>query len=542
MTIYAAWTSDYIVRFSSDESSVTGVMPPMVVRSNVNTPVPYCRYEYSKEVDVFTYHNDRSLWQDTSRYDTEQVKTRRFGHWAYAVGGSTYKLYPGTTFSLPMAYNLNEAPVLTFTAMWERSVYKMLFTVYGKTYCEVAIDNQSNMVVVPEWDPEPTISNNMFMGWSIPEGSIIGGDESSPLTICGEDGEPIVCGAAKTPVVRADDEIPVYDTDNEAVVVLIEDRQFNVVFKYIEDGIPKTREFTVPQNYRVPDFHIKNNYEDEHGRRFKFRYWLLDSGNITSSLTVLSDCVLVAVYDEVAEMDFAESAESDLVDYQQVESASSQLADSTTSFWWCEHLLEFPVDSSSSSLLDSSCSIFNCGLCGLDPTASGPHFEELWECPYVKMLAHMYGKPTEKEVPNDFRQLSVIDISDVETLLNVLFKINLDIAHNEYFLKIDIPEASNWWYGYTTGSDIMCVGEGDEVVCGPEEPQPGDEVVCKRPSERYVYQSPNVFNWISFEPTVELKFSNFHAANQVQNNKLICTIGEYTLRRIVPVNREIWGF
>ena len=81
---------------------------------------------------------------------------------------------------------------------------------------------------------------------------------------------------------------------------------------------------------------------------------------------MLSDCVLVAVYDEVDEMDFAGSDESDLVDDQPVESAYSQMADST--FGWCEHLLEFPVDSSSSS------SIFNCGLCGLDPTANGTHF------------------------------------------------------------------------------------------------------------------------------------------------------------------------
>ena len=105
------------------------------------------------------------------------------------------------------------------------------------------------------------------------------------------------------------------------------------------------------------------------------------------------------------------------------------------------------------------------------------------------MLVDMYGEPTYKQQENDFRQLSIMDIGDVKTLLNALLKINLDIAHQEYFLKIDVPEPSNWWYGYTTGSDIMCVGEGDKVVCGPAKPQPGDEIVCERPDDSQVWHN-----------------------------------------------------
>ena len=48
--------------------------------------------------------------------------------------------------------------------------------------------------------------------------------------------------------------------------------------------------------------------------------------------------------------------------------------------------------------------------------------------------------------------------------------------------------------------------------------------------------------WYSFEPIVEFKFSNFHAANQVQDNgRLVCSFGEQDNRgiKIVPINREL---
>ena len=95
----------------------------------------------------------------------------------------------------------------------------------------------------------------------------------------------------------------------------------------------------------------------------------------------------------------------------------------------------------------------------------------------------MYGTPyTQKQSEDDFRQLTLMEISDLKVLLSALFKINIDIAHREYYLKIAIPEVSDWWYGYEEDG-----------------------------------------KWISFEPTVELKFSNFHAANQILDGKLICT-------------------
>ena len=78
-------------------------------------------------------------------------------------------------------------------------------------------------------------------------------------------------------------------------------------------------------------------------------------------------------------------------------------------------------------------------------------------------------------------------------------KINIDIAHREYFLRLDVPNDSSWWYGY--------IGE----------------------------------KYISFEPCVEYKFSNMHASNQLKDDgKLICCSGEEDIERtIVPVNREL---
>lgn len=95
----------------------------------------------------------------------------------------------------------------------------------------------------------------------------------------------------------------------------------------------------------------------------------------------------------------------------------------------------------------------------------------------------------------------MIEISDIANLLKALFKVNIDIAHREYFLKIDVPEASNWWYGYEEGG-----------------------------------------KWYSFEPEVELKFSNLHSDNQLNDSgELICTTSSTAPKKwnITPVNREL---
>ena len=101
-------------------------------------------------------------------------------------------------------------------------------------------------------------------------------------------------------------------------------------------------------------------------------------------------------------------------------------------------------------------------------------------CPFVSFLNSL-----REGQDYDFNVLSLMEIDNVALLLKALFKINIDIAHKEYYLKIDIPEVTDYWYGYKDGD-----------------------------------------KWISFEPTVEYKFCNLHAANQVENGRLICTIKE----------------
>lgn len=236
---------------------------------------------------------------------------------------------------------------------------------------------------------------------------------------------------------------------------------FTVTFKLRNDRSITT---TVPKNGVMPQFHIK---EDDDGA-WKFRYWKLTSGTMTSSRTILSDCVFTGVYDEIVD-----SAESEMLESADGQSSLSDLdrqLDSSRSQFGCE----FFVSSSSGDDY--------CRLVGLDPTAYGEDFSELTKCPYINLLSR---------ATNDFAPLKMIEIGDVELLLSALFKINIDIAHKEWFLKIDIPEATDYWYGY---------------------------------SEEYVEDNQTKTKWISFEPTVEYKFCNLHAANQVENGGLICSI------------------
>lgn len=68
----------------------------------------------------------------------------------------------------------------------------------------------------------------------------------------------------------------------------------------------------------------------------------------------------------------------------------------------------------------------------------------------------------------------------------------------------------------------MCDINSDTVVCGENIDEVVSDVICKPDSE--VVCQDNNKKWISFEPTVEFKFSNLHAANQIVNDRLICTV------------------
>lgn len=134
-----------------------------------------------------------------------------------------------------------------------------------------------------------------------------------------------------------------------------------------------------------------------------------------------------------------------------------------------------------------------CKLTGLDPQKYEHGFDELFECPFVRMFANNASKDGTCLV-----RMDLLAIESVTNLFRALFKVNLDIAHNEYFLKMDVEDSTGWWYGYED--------DGKHV---------------------------------SFEPVVEYKFSNLHASNQVVDGKLVCTVGDSESRSIVAVNREL---
>lgn len=244
-----------------------------------------------------------------------------------------------------------------------------------------------------------------------------------------------------------------------------------------------------------------NDSYEKDGSKFTFRHWLLEGGNLTSSLTVLSDLVLVAIYDETKDTGTPDTT-NDLPGKGEVQDGVTQTSlseDLVSELLDCGHCKEYTSE-------DGHTHDCYCDLVGSDPRAYDEHFEELGNCPYVKILRELYGEdnPTPKSATNDLKQTTMIEIGDIANLIKALFKVNIDIAHREYFLKIDVPEPSNWWYGY----------------------QDGDK-------------------WISFEPCVELKFSNLHSDNQLnEEGDLVCTVSNNVTKyprkwNITPVNREL---
>ena len=166
-----------------------------------------------------------------------------------------------------------------------------------------------------------------------------------------------------------------------------------------------------------------------------------------------------------------------------------------------------------------------CSYIGIDPKSDGGGRVAV-NCPYFRINEFL------KKDDCDFAPITFIEIEDVENLLKALFKVNIHIAHTEYYLKIDIPEKSDWWYGQKIGdeeNEVICDGSSTNTVCeGGETTQ----IVCFVPG----------LSWISYEPTVEFKFSNLHAANQVENGKLLCTCNlddGGSKVWITPVNREL---
>ena len=216
----------------------------------------------------------------------------------------------------------------------------------------------------------------------------------------------------------------VEDNDDANVA---DDIKFKVLFRYMgNDGRPAKHKEEVVQNQHLPRFHIHNKYEKD-GSTFTFKHWLLESGNLTSSLTVLSDLVFVAVYDETKDIDNqhtdidASGKGSTIPEAEQYEITTSLT---------CDHCKSY-VDSTGHTYGQY------CDLTGLDPRRYEDHFEEIDACPYVKFMRELYGGRVSKT--DIFKATTIIEVSDIANLLKALFKVNIDIAHREYFLKIDVP-------------------------------------------------------------------------------------------------------
>ena len=559
--VYVAWSPEYILSFDSDdthygEGESSGYMAPMKL-SQVGGIAPQCTFNHPLgSRKRFTYFNDPS-WQDTTSYTSDDVDLYALKYWNCAIGSQGFAIREGDPINLTL-FNLDAPPVVKMTAYWERAYDVLKFNIGDATYCEVCISTKLNRVVYPDHAPvmQPEDGNLKFYGWDASEGDYLPGVNRNPTVICGdskyndqiicdsessvvcEPGEVIFCGnpdvvchgdTDNAPIVCKDEEVD-YITPINAYLVEHIEREFAITFRYMDDnGKPKTHVEKVPQNRHLPSFHIHNSYvvenEDESTSTFMFRHWLLASGNLTSSLTVLSDLTFVAVYDETKDVGTVDSTTDELgqgyvfdpIEQESVDSSESQLI-------CCRNYREY------SDGLKHTHEGY-CALTGLDPRKYEDHFEELDNCPYVKILRDLYGEdcPTPKSAKNDLKQTTIIEIEDISNLLKALFKVNMDIAHREYFLKIDVPEESNWWYG-------LWVKPGD-VLCTVTDP-----VICEFDDDTRVVCGSDGTQMVSFEPYVELKFSNLHSDNQLdEEGNLVCTVDDELPRnwRIVPVNREL---
>ena len=197
--------------------------------------------------------------------------------------------------------------------------------------------------------------------------------------------------------------------------------------------------------------------DGEDNYKYEFRYWRLDSGNINPQMMVLSDCVFSAVYDKVLmpapDVDELEPPEI-ILPIEEDNRANAH------SMGVCPYLSEFtgiPWEGKPERKY--------CTYSGIDPRrvkSLGYPFDKGIGCPYIKLLRQINGIADNQnfvDKENDFEIMTLLQIDDISNLIKALFKINIDIAHKEYYLKVDIPPKTDWWYGFVEG--------GDFIICGP---------------------------------------------------------------------------
>lgn len=145
-------------------------------------------------------------------------------------------------------------PVMEFTAQWDAPWREVTYNVEGHEYCRALVSEKDLSLHHPQ-NPELSDPDKVFLGWDYINGSKIP-----------EDGEVSI----------------------SAYVAARSSATFTVTFVLGEDD---QREILVPQNAKVPYFRV-----DEGQDNMQFARWELQSGNLTSSRTVMSDCVFKAVF------------------------------------------------------------------------------------------------------------------------------------------------------------------------------------------------------------------------------------------------------
>ena len=93
----------------------------------------------------------------------------------------------------------------------------------------------------------------------------------------------------------------------------------------------------------------------------------------------------------------------------------------------------------------------------------------------------MMSRIWEEKSNDDFYYGTLLEIEDVAKLFKALFKANIHIANNEFYVKKWLEDETNWWYGYVVDHGIVCENPTqDQIVC---EKDGSGSVVCNSSRE-----------------------------------------------------------
>ena len=194
-------------------------------------------------------------------------------------------------------------PVVYFTANWEMKYDAIDFYVGDELYCTSLVDRVKRELICPPTPPG-------VIGWDRVDGDWLPGIQRPMKIVCSRpQGNPEVIiedsdysNPNDYQLVCQDGKLMKYKFHVNARRSSGEAAKFTVTYWYLDDEGLRTPKFVgnVEANTVLPKFHVHQTVDLVNaGIKKVFRYWRLASGNLTSSMTVLSDLTLVAVYDEV---------------------------------------------------------------------------------------------------------------------------------------------------------------------------------------------------------------------------------------------------